>query len=116
MTQKFKLNKITSLTPSILLEQKLYRIFKKQYCQFFSGSSTTKNSAEPSSYLYYFGQFNGSVKNYLIGELMFGENLVTFFKRKHIFIVENIQGYTFVQQDLILASYTKDWIETQPTY
>lgn len=104
--------------PVKFLEYKLYRIFKEQYCRFFPGKNYGIHGTEPSSLVYYINKKNDSLDKdkYLIGEFMFGENKVDFFKRKGIFIKETLKEYTIVQEELILATYDKDWINKQGIY
>jgi hypothetical protein len=126
--------------PVKLLEYKLYRIFKEEYCQFFPANNYGDNQTEPSSFVYYINKKNSKEliglvninedliefyksssksflkEKYLIGEFMFGEDKISFFKRKNILIKETIENYSIVQDDLILAFYNKDWINKQGVY
>lgn len=108
-------NNFVKPNPAILLEYKIYRIFKEQYCQFFHAHSYGVHGTEPSSYIYYIDK-NNSESKYLIGEFMFGEDKIDFFKRKGIFIKETIECYQIVQEEKILATYNKEWIEKQGVY
>lgn len=127
--------------PAKLLEYKLYRIFKQDFCQFFPGENYSTNNTQPTSLVYYINKnkeekeligntiFNNetieiykvkknlfSKEKYLIGELLFGEDKTDFFKRKNISIKETIENYTLVQNDFVLATYDKDWINKQGVY
>lgn len=97
-----------------LLETKLYRIFKENYCEFLPGKKYGIHGTEPSSYIYYHNKQTN--QKYLIGEFMFGENKEEFFKRKNIVIKETLQEYNVKQDDLILATYDKEWVEKQNVY
>lgn len=99
-----------------LLEIKLYRIFKEQFCEFFPGKKYGVYGTEPSSYIYYNGKLDDQPKKYLIGEFMFGESKEAFFKRKGILIEETIKEYKIIQDNLILATYDKEWVEQQNVY
>lgn len=102
--------------PIKLLEIKLYRIFKQEYCSFFPGNKYGPNGTEPSSYVYYINNESETHKKYLIGEFLFGEDKIEFFKRKNILIQETIGNYTIMQGDLLLATYDKEWVEKQGVY
>lgn len=128
------------LDPIKLLEYKIYRIFKEEYCQFFPANNYGLNNTEPSSFVYYINKkdskeligsininedliefYKSSLKSfkkekYLIGEFMFGEDKINFFKRKNIFIKETIENYSIVQDELVLATYNKEWINKQGIY
>lgn len=105
-----------SINPQKLLEIKLYRIFKEQFCEFFPGKKYGVHGSEPSSYIYYNGKLEEQPKKYLIGEFMFGESKEGFFKRKGILIEESIKEYKIIQDNLILATYDKEWVEQQNVY
>lgn len=105
-----------SINPQRLLEIKLYRIFKEQFCEFFPGKKYGVHGTEPSSYIYYNGKLEEQPKKYLIGEFMFGESKEGFFKRKRILIEESIKEYKIIQDNLILATYDKEWVEQQNVY
>lgn len=102
------------IDPVKLLETKLYRIFKENYCEFFPGKKYGVYNTEPSSYIYYHNKQTN--KKYLIGEFMFGENKEDFFKRKNILIKETLKEYSVLQDDLVLATYDKEWVEKQNVY
>lgn len=112
---KSKFNEF-ELSPSQKLEIKLYRIFKEQFCEFFPGNKYGTHGTEPSSYIYYNGKLEDQPKKYLIGEFMFGESKEGFFKRKGILIDETIKEYRIIQNDLVLATYNKEWVEQQDVY
>lgn len=122
-------------------ELKLYRIFKEEYCQFFPGEYYASNKRNPSSLIYYINknrqkeinistlEFNKDTfkiyrvdkdphtkDKYLIGELMYGEDKIDFFKRKNILIKETLENYSIVQDDFVLAVYDKEWIKLQGLY
>lgn len=102
------------IDPNKLLETKLYRIFKENYCEFLPGKKYGVYGTEPSSYIYYHNKQTN--QRYLIGEFMFGEGKEDFFKRKNILIKETLKEYTVRQDDLVLAIYDKDWVEKQNVY
>jgi hypothetical protein len=110
-----KKNNFVAPDPVKLLEYKLYRIFKEQYCEFFHAHSYGVHGTEPSCYIYYRDKNNNDSK-YLIGEFMFGEDKIQFFKRKGILIKESIENYQIVQEERVLAVYDKEWIEEQRVY
>lgn len=116
--QVFKEFVYTKPDPAKLLEYKIYRIFKQEYCEFFPGNKYGVNGTEPSSLVYYINKQNDSLNNskYLIGEFMFGEDKIEFFKRKNIFIRETLKEYSIVQEDFVLATYDKEWINKQGVY
>lgn len=106
----------SNINPQVLLEIKLYRIFKEQFCEFFPGKKYGIHGTEPSSYIYYNGKLDDHPNKYLIGEFMYGESKEGFFKRKGILIKETIKEYNIVQDNLTLATYNKEWIEQQHVY
>lgn len=108
-------NNFVAPDPVKLLEYKIYRIFKEQYCEFFHAHSYGVHGTEPSCYIYYRDK-NNSDSKYLIGEFMFGEDKIQFFKRKGILIKESIENYQIVQEERVLAVYDKEWIEEQRVY
>lgn len=117
--KKIKKSKVAfehPINPQRLLEIKLYRIFKEQFCEFFPGKKYGVHGTEPSSYIYYNGKLEEQPKKYLIGEFMFGESKEGFFKRKSILIEESIKEYKIIQDNLILATYDKEWVEQQNVY
>ena len=74
------------------------------------------NGTQPSSMIYYRGCTDLGCERCLIGELMFGEHRVDFFKRKNVLIKEDIHQYSIVQGDFVLAHFDKEWVEAQNQY
>jgi hypothetical protein len=112
----YTLKDLKPVHPELMRERKIYRLFKEKYCEFQPGKTYGMHGTEPSSMIYYKGCSNLGCNQYLIGELMFGEDKENFFKRKNILIQEDIKEYRIVQDELVLAKFDKEWVETQGQY
>jgi len=114
--QSYTLKPATIIHPEKLREQKIYRLFKEQYCEFKPGYKYGEHKIQPSSLIYYKGCTTLGCERCLIGELMFEEDKKDFFKRKNILIQEDIHYYNIVQSDELLAQFDKEWVEAQGQY
>lgn len=109
----YKLPDPVPIDPEARLEEKLYRLFSKEYCEFFPGK---QDQRFPSCLVYYKGCEDEKCKKYLIGEILFGELKIDFFKRKGIIIEEDIKRYRIKQKDRTLVKFDKEWVEVQGQY
>lgn len=104
------------VNPEELRKEKIYRLFKSQYCEFHRGDRYGIYREIPTSMIYYKGCNDLKCDRYLIGQLLAGQSINNFFKEKGILIKEDIFCYKIVQEDVVLASFNKEWVERQGQY